>query len=230
MHIYITGGSGRNGSLAIAAALERGHTVTALLRPSSSLPARANLTILHGSPLSQRDVAHALATPRRAHAVLFTLSLPRTGDSPFAPLRPDTAPDFLSHAARTLLAALPAADAPPKLVINSALGVGDSWHALAWPLRVLFSHTPMRFGVADHAAVDGLVRREARGRFVLARAGRLTEQGEEGAEGALPVRVLPENGEGLRLMDALTRQSLARWMVMAAEQDTWDGTSPVLVN
>lgn len=232
MHIFITGGSGRNGSLAIAEALQRGHTVTALVRSPSSLAPHANLTILAGSPLDPAAVAHALVTPLRAAAVLSTLSLARTGPSPFASLRPDTLPDFLSRAASTLLAAVDAVfdqpSAAPKIIINSTLGAGDSWGSMSCVFRLLFSQTPMRFGVADHTVVDGLVRASGR-RFVLARAGRLMEQKDEGDEVAA-VRVLPDNGKGLGVADALTRQSLARWMIVAAEEDTWDGQSPVLVN
>ncbi|OAA54005.1 NAD(P)-binding domain protein [Cordyceps fumosorosea ARSEF 2679] len=231
MHIYITGGTGRNGSLAISAALDRGHTVTALVRsPTSSTPPRPGLTLVTGSPLSQADVRRALTTgPSPPSAVIFTLGLPRTSTSPFAPLRPNTPADLLSRAASTLLAAIDAIGGPaPKIVVNSTLGAGDSWAALAWPFKVLFSRTPMRFGVEDHDKVDKVVREGGR-RFVLARAGRLTEQKEEGAEPA-PVRVLPDDGKGLGFMDALTRQSLALWLVLAAEQDTWDGRSPVLVN
>lgn len=236
MHIYITGGSGRNGSLVIAEALEHGHTVTALVRDPSSMPSsHANLTVLQGSPLRQADVERALATPLRAAAVVSTLSLARTGTSPFSPLRGDTTPDFMSRATSVLLAALdasssssPQAPSSPKLIINSTLGAGDSWDSMAWAFRLLFSQTPMRFGVADHTRVDGLVRASGR-RFVMARAGRLTEQKRE-QDPVADVRVLPDNGKGLGLADALTRQSLASWLVRAAEEETWDGKAPVLVN
>ncbi|OAA74783.1 NAD(P)-binding domain protein [Akanthomyces lecanii RCEF 1005] len=233
MHIYITGGSGRNGSLVIAEALQRGHTVTALVRNPSSMPSHANLTVLQGSPLNQPDVERALATPLRASAVVSTLSLARTGTSPFSPLRGDTTLDFMSRATSVLLSALsavfsnPPASAP-KIIINSTLGAGDSWGNMAWPFRLLFSQTPMRFGVADHNLVDGLVRASGR-RFVLARAGRLTEQKKE-EDPVADVRVLPDNAKGLGVADALTRQSLARWLLRAAEEDTWDGKAPVLVN
>lgn len=234
MHIYITGGSGRNGSLTLTQALERGHTVTALVRNPASMPTHANLTVIQGSPLSQSDVERALTTPVRADAVISTLSLARTSTSPFAPLRADTTPDFMSQATRVLLSAVdaaykgqPAAE-QPKIIINSTLGAGDSWSAMSWVFRLLFSQTPMRFGVADHNVVDRLVRESGR-RFVLARAGRLAEQKKE-EEPVAPVKVLPDNGKGLGIADAVTRQSLAQWLVVAAEQSTWDGRSPVLVN
>lgn len=49
MHIFVSGGSGRNGRLVIQAALERGHSVTALVRDPSSLTPRPRLTVLKGS-------------------------------------------------------------------------------------------------------------------------------------------------------------------------------------
>lgn len=234
MHFYITGGSGRNGSLVTADALARGHTVTALVRnPSSaSLPTHANLTLIQGSPLVQSDVQRALATPTLPDSIISTLSLARTSTSPFAPLRADTTEDFMSRATTVLLAAVDAAfgsnTARPKIVINSTLGAGDSWGSMSWAFRLLFSQTPMRFGVADHNRIDGIVRRSGL-RFVLARAGRLAEQKNEG-EPVAAVKALPDNGKGLGMMDALTRQSLAQWLVAAAEQDTWDNKSPVLIN
>ncbi|KAJ6784495.1 hypothetical protein PWT90_03660 [Aphanocladium album] len=235
MHMYMTGASGRNGSLALAQVLERGHTVTALVRNPASLPAHANLTVLEGSPLRQADVERALSTPVRADAVIGTLSLARTSGSPFAPLRADTTADFMSRATRTLLAAVDAVygagdktKTTPKIVINSTLGAGDSWSSMGWAFRLLFSQTPMRFGVADHNVVDRLVRESGR-RFVLARAARLTEQKRD-EDPVAAVKVLPDNGKGLGVADAITRQSLALWLVVAAEQDSWDGKSPVLIN
>lgn len=250
MHFYITGGSGRNGSLTIAAALAASgkHTVTALVRNPSSASlqpyaANPNLTLITGSPLSQSAVVEALTTPRRPDAVISTLSLARKGTSPFAGLHPDTTPDFMSQATRILLDAINTVYSDsdsqkgtrPKIIINSTLGAGDSWSSMSWVFRLLFSYSPMRHGVADHDTVDALVR-DSGLRFVLARAGRLTEQQRDDADKepkgqtTAAVRVLPDNGKGLGVADAITRQSLAKWLVLAAEQDTWDGRSPVLIN
>lgn len=49
MHLYIAGSSGRNGRLVIEAALQSGHSVTALVRDPASLLVHPRLIILQGS-------------------------------------------------------------------------------------------------------------------------------------------------------------------------------------
>ncbi len=74
MHIFITGGSGRNGKLTIRAALSHGHTVTALIRnPSSFDLSHPNLTIVQGTPTSQASVEEALTNPTIPSAIITTL-------------------------------------------------------------------------------------------------------------------------------------------------------------
>ena len=65
--------------------------------------------------------------------------------------------------------------------------------------------------------------------FVLARAARLTERGEEKAD-LNKVKVLSDNGKGAGWMASVAREELALWLVKAAESNEWDGRSPVLVN
>ncbi|UNI19828.1 hypothetical protein JDV02_005978 [Purpureocillium takamizusanense] len=254
MHIYIAGATGRNGSLALREALDRGHTVTVLVRDpssSSSLPSPpsadpSRLTVVLGTPTSQADVERALATPRLADAVITALNPRRTSDSPFSPLRPggESPPDLLPATMRVLIAAVtrvfPSSSAgaagaagaaaaaspvapPPKLVVNSSFGVGSSWKAMLWPMKLIFSHGAMGMTLQSHNDMDALVRNSGLP-FVLARPARLVE----GAPSS--VRALPDDGTGCGWNPIITRHSASRWLVQAAESDEWDGTSPVIVN
>ncbi|KAJ6441778.1 TrkA-N domain-containingdehydrogenase [Purpureocillium lavendulum] len=243
MHIYIAGASGRNGRLVLQEALERGHTVTALVRTPSSLPPHPNLTVISGTPASQADVERGLVTPRPAAAVITALGARRTSDSPFAPLRPDDSPpDLLASTTRVLLAAIArvfsssesdggpdsktassSMPAPPKVVANSSFGAGSSWAAMTWPMKLIFSHGAMRLSLQGHNDMDGLVRGSGLP-FVLARPARLVD----GAPSA--VRALPDKGHGCGWNPVITRHSAARWLVQAAESDQWDGIAPVIVN
>lgn len=54
MHIFIAGATGRNGRLALAAALAHNHSVTVLVRDPASLPSHPNLTIIQGTPLDTK--------------------------------------------------------------------------------------------------------------------------------------------------------------------------------
>lgn len=230
MHIFMTGGSGRNGILTIRVALSRGHSVTALVRNPSTFPLaqHPNLILVEGTPTSQLSVQSALtAASTLPDAVITTLSLRRTSDSPFAPLSPDTDPNFLSAAMRALIDAVHAeytdAARMPKVVINSSVGVGDSWAAMSLPFKALFSISSMRFGLRDHGSAQAIL--EASGLpFVLARPVRLTESD------AAPVREFASTGEGLSWNPSVSRASVAEWLVDAAEDGRWDGTAPVLAN
>lgn len=227
MHIFVIGGTGRNGSLAIQEALSRGHTVTALVRnPSAtSLLSHANLTLVKGTPTSQADVLAGLTTPEPPKVIILALAQVRTSESPFAALRPDTTPDFLTSSMRVLLASISQANLPykPKLVINSAQGAGSSWRSMNLPGKIIFSHGSMGIGLKDHNNLDQLVR-DSGLPFVSPRPCMLAE-GD-----AKDVKVWPEDGKGCAWMPSITRASVGKWLVDAAESSEWDGKAPVITN
>ena len=223
MHIYITGGSGRNGSLAIKAALEKGHTITALVRNPSKIAPQTGLYLVKGIPQSASDVRKALTTPKSPSAILYTLNAPRTTESPFSPLRPDSPADLLSSTVAVLLSAISELDISPKIVVNSTQGIGSSWSKMIFPVRMLFKHSTMMVAITDHNRVDAMVRASSLN-FVLARPTRLVE-------GPItPVRVWPDDGTGSPWFGSITRESVALWMVNAAESAEWDRKAPVITN
>ncbi|KAF5019319.1 hypothetical protein F66182_8676 [Fusarium sp. NRRL 66182] len=227
MHVFVIGGTGRNGSLAVQEALSRGHTVTALVRNTTSakLPSHANLTLIQGTPTSESDITKALAAPQPPQAIITALAQVRTTESPFAALHPETTPDFLAVSMRALVGAISQANlsAKPKIIVNSAQGAGSSWPSMNLPGKMIFSHGSMGIGLRDHNEVDRLVR-ESGLPFVLARPVLLTE-GE-----AQAVRVWPDDGKGCAWMPKITRASVAKWLIDAVESSAWDGTAPVLTN
>lgn len=184
-----------------------------------------------GSPTSQPDVEAALTTPEPPAAIITALNPRRTSENPFSPLSSDSPPDLLASTAGTLLAAIshalpPASSAdvkPPKIVVNSSMGVGDSWRAMAWPMRLVFRHSTMRVTLQDHGRMDALIRNSGLP-FVLARPARLLDGG------ASDVRALPDDGSGAGWNPTVTRGSVATWLVDAAESTQWDGMSPVIIN
>ncbi|KAF4439741.1 hypothetical protein F53441_12486 [Fusarium austroafricanum] len=227
MHFLFIGGTGRNGSLAVQEALSRGHTVTALVRNTNTnkLPSNPNLTLIQGVPTSESDIIKAVTTPQTPQVVITALAQVRVTESPFAALHPDTTTDFLAVSMRALLAAIDQAglNPKPKIVVNSAQGAGSSWRSMNLPGKMIFSHGSMGIGLKDHNQVDRLVR-ESGLKFVLSRPVMLAE-GE-----AQPVKVWPDDGKGCAWMPKITRESLAKWLVDAAESNEWDGQSPVLSN
>ncbi|EKJ74363.1 hypothetical protein FPSE_05434 [Fusarium pseudograminearum CS3096] len=226
MHFLIIGATGRNGSLAVQEALSRGHTVTALVRNTTTakLPSHSNLILVQGVPTSESDITKALTTPQHPRVVITALAQVRVTESPFAALRPDTTPDFLALSMTALIAAINNLNSPkPKIVVNSAQGAGSSWSSMNLPGKMIFSHGTMGMGLKDHNVVDRLVR-ESGLVFVLSRPVMLAE-GE-----AKPVKVWPDDGKGCAWMPKITRESVGKWLVDAAESSEWDGKAPVLSN
>lgn len=232
MHLLLIGATGRNGRFALDAALANSHTVTALIRESSKskLPQHPNLTVVYGSASSSTDLAKALTTPSPPQAIISTLNLRRVSESPFAAPSPDSPNDLLIQSMRALVEAIQSTSSgqTPKIVINSMQGVGDSAGSLIWPIRALFHHSNMTYTLDGHEELDAFVRGSGLN-FVLARAARLTERGEEKAD-LNKVKVLSDNGKGAGWMASVAREELALWLVKAAESNEWDGRSPVLVN
>jgi hypothetical protein len=227
MHFLIIGATGRNGSLAVQESLSRGHTVTALVRNTTTakLPSHSNLTLVQGAPTSESDIIKALTTPQPPQVVITALAQVRVTESPFAALRPDTTPDFLAISMMALIAAMNNSNLPskPKIIVNSAQGAGSSWRSMNFPGKMLFSHGSMGIGLKDHNEVDRLVR-ESGLVFVLSRPVMLTE-GED-----RPVKVWPDDGKGCAWMPKITRASVGKWLIDAAESNEWDGQAPVLSN
>lgn len=231
MHILLLGATGRNGHLIAQSALSRSHTIVALVRDPSTatlnLPSHPNLTLIRGNPTSQPDLLTALhASPSAPQAVIIALGHRRLGASPFAARAPDSPADLLALTATSLIAAVRSLNlaSPPKMIINSSLGVGSSWSGMSLPFRFVFSHaSSMKLALEDHARVDALVR-ESGMPFVLARAAALKD-GDAAA-----VREWDDNGKGAPWIPSITRESLAEWLVDAAEKDEWDGRAPVITN
>ncbi|KAK5997294.1 hypothetical protein PT974_02649 [Cladobotryum mycophilum] len=244
MHIFISGASGRNGRIVLQEALDKGHTVTVLVRNPDSLTPHPNLTILKGkkerntplpssifyilSPVSWNP----LLPIRRRKGTLITHPPLRHPHDPQPPPHerkplcapgPGLSPDLLESTTKTLLSAIrgtPFAE-PPKIVVNSLFGAGSSWPNMSFPLRFVMHHSTMKLTIKDHNKVDALVR-ESGLPFVLARPARLTE-------GAVTkVKVWPDDGAGCGWNPSISRDSLGKWMVHAAESNEWDGKSPVL--
>ncbi|KAF7545093.1 hypothetical protein G7Z17_g9432 [Cylindrodendrum hubeiense] len=228
MHILLLGATGQNGQLIVKSALANSHTVTALVRDpsSSSLPKDANLTVVAGSPTSQSDLETALRSPCPPSSIIVALGHRRAGSSPFSPPAPGSQHDLFETSIKALISAIKTVGFanPPKLVINSSQGVGPSWKSMAFPVRFVFSHSPaMRIGLEDHARMDAIVR-ESGLPFVLARPPMLVDGP------AQDVRVWPDAGNGTSWMPKITRESLAAWLVGAAEKDEWNGKAPVITN
>ncbi|KAJ4349143.1 hypothetical protein N0V95_004838 [Ascochyta clinopodiicola] len=219
--VLVIGGSGRTGKLAIEELLLRDHEVTALVRKPEAMQAeiKAGLKTVTGTPLNPDDVRNAF-NESKPEVVIVTLSAPRAGDSPFAAV---VAPPRLMADSTANVVAVMKEFSTPKIVIMQAFGVAESWVNMNCVMQLLMKKSNMIYQYDDH----NLVAKETKAsgeKYIMVRPSRLVE-GE-----AKDIKEYPDHGRGVPALAAITRTSVAKFLVDAAEQGKWDNTAPVIAN
>lgn len=220
--VLMIGGSGRTGKLVIEELLQRHHDVTALVRNSNSVETQvqAGLKTVVGTPTNIEDVRKAFIQSK-PDVIIVTLSAPRAGDSPFAAnISP---PRLMADSTANVVAVMKEATNSPKIVIMQAFGVGESWTNMHCVLRLLMSKSNMIYQYDDH----NLVTKETKSSgedYVFVRPARLVE-GD-----AQDVKEWVNHGKGVPMMAAITRGTVAKFLVDAAENSSWDNSAPVITN
>lgn len=226
MRILILGGSGRTGSLAIAEALARNHSVTALIRRPDALPPQPSLSIITGTPLNHADVSKAFANAPKSDpikAVISTLNTGRTSDSPWAKIT--SSPNLMADSVRNTLAVMKEYGVK-KIVVLGTNGVGSSREYSGWFFNWIVDHSSLKITFDDHYEVQKLLEAEAEkdGEFkwVDVRATGLSN-GEK-----KEVKEFGNEGKGVGWF--VSRKSVAGFMLDAVEGSQWDGQNPVISN
>lgn len=171
-----------------------------------------------GSVLSQDDMDRAFtASSDPVDAVVGFLNATRTSDMPWAkPLAP---PRFMADSAANAVASLRKystnSTQKPRIVILSALGVGDSLQVTPLILRLLVKHTNLGVAYKDHNLVDSEIEANCGDEidWTLARAVMLGGNGKE-------VKAIKGNQKGAS--SSISRQSCAEWLVDVAAGEKGD--------
>src|SRR5215475_1594535 len=129
MKLIVLGASGGCGRWLSQLAAERGHRVTALVRPTTSFVAPAGVTVRRGDILDP-DTIEAAVTGE--DIVFSCLGLRRAEPSPWARLL--SPPDLMSKMARILIAAM-RQQRIQRLMVMSAKSVSASLAQLNQPVR-----------------------------------------------------------------------------------------------
>lgn len=240
MQILVLGGSGRTGKLVIEEALQRGHTITALVRYPDAAESDPRLTVVKGrhiplnstfplaatdndsgSPTSEADLVEAFkATATPPAAVIVTLNATRASDSPFAaPLAP---PRMMADSNANAIAVMKQYGVR-KIVTMSAFGVADSAANANCLLKLVLRKTNMKYQFEDHDLVDAEVKKSGVD-YVLVRPVMLVEGDTQ------TVKEFGNEGLGVGIMSKITRRTVANFLVDAAEKSSWDRTTPVISN
>lgn len=206
MKIIVIGASQGTGGLAVKQALARGHEVTAFSRSPDKLGVRDDkLRLVAGSFHDAAAVDNAVP----GHdAVLLTAGV--NSMSVFKEI-----PDYFSRGTALVIAAMKKSGVK-RLVVLSALGVGDSRSLMAPPLRILLIDWILKRAYRDHEVQERMVK-DSGLEWVIARPTRLTDQ---------PAGAKYKKTKAIEHVPSkISRADVAAFLVDAAEHDDWVGAA-----
>jgi uncharacterized protein YbjT (DUF2867 family) len=155
LKLLVLGPSGGIGGWLVRLAAERGHDVTALVRPAARLDAPPSVRVVRGQPLDGGVLDAALEGQT---AVASCVGLRRAGKSPYAPLR--SPENLVELVMRALVPAMERASVR-RLVAVSAAGVGDSMTQLSVPMRWLVTRGNIGVAYKDLERAEAVLRASA---------------------------------------------------------------------
>ncbi|KAL9057794.1 MAG: hypothetical protein Q9162_002135 [Coniocarpon cinnabarinum] len=162
---------------------------------------------------------------QKPDVVLVTLNAPRQSDNP---LSKSIAPPRLMTTSITNALQTMEVHQVPGIVIMQAFGVGSSYNNNNFLMRLILSKTEMSKQFDDHNAVDAAVRAvspDGSVSWTMLRPAMLA------GEGTKAVRVLGDEGEDAGWFPSISRESVARFMVVeCAEEGKWGMRTPVICN
>ena len=189
MKLLVLGATGNTGIQVVEQALQRGHSVVAVVRSPGKVTPRPNLTVIEGDVTKVEDLAAAMAG---VDAVIGTLG-PRD-------LKPTT---IYSDSTRALIAAMKQSGVKRMIMVTAALLFdmkGLVPRFLGWLLRN---------GMSDARRLEALVR-DSGLEWTIVRPPRLTNKKLIGRYREA-VDALPENG------GVISRADTAHWLLETAE-------------
>lgn len=202
MHILVIGASQGTGSLAVRDALNLGHEVTAFARSPEKLALKhKNLHLFAGDFHQAASVEKAVAGK---DAVIITASA--TSLKAFK-----ENPNYFSQGTAHVISAMKT-HGVKRLVVLSALGVGDSRPLLNIIARFLLVHFLLRLPYADHERQEKMVK-ESGLDWVIVRPGRLLDGA---AKGNIIKKTTIE-----ALPSSISRADVASFLVEAAIKPDW---------
>ncbi|HEX6048203.1 MAG TPA: NAD(P)H-binding protein [Gemmatimonadaceae bacterium] len=151
MRLLVLGASGGVGRWLTRFAAEGGHEVTALVRPTATFDAPANVRVIRGDVL---DAATLAAAVQGQDAVASCLGLRRASKAPWAALK---SPPDLTACVTASLVPIMERSGPRRIVAISAGGVAESITQLSAPVRWLVSAGNVAVAYRDLAEMERLL-------------------------------------------------------------------------
>lgn len=208
MKVLVLGATGGTGRLIVHDALEKGHSVVALVRSKASAPDLPGADIIEGNARDEGALMRALDG---CDAVVSSLG---TGVSPFSEV------SVLTEATRALLPAMTRSGVR-RLICISALGVGDSRGHGGFVFDRLFQPLLLRHAYKDKGRQEAAIRASSLD-WVIVRPARLTDDPARGSFRAVADLAGINGGK-------IARADVARFVVEQLATDTWLKQTPLLL-
>ena len=208
MKVLVLGATGGTGRLIVHDALEKGHSVVALVRSKARALDFPGADLIEGDACDEGALMRAL---KGCDAVVSSLG---TGVSPFSEV------SVLTEATRALLPAM-SRSGVRRLVCISALGVGDSRGHGGFVFDRLFQPLLLRYAYKDKGCQEAAIRTSSLD-WVLVRPAMLTNDPARGSVRAI-VDLADVNG------GKVARADVAQFVVEQLAKDTWLKQTPVLL-
>ena len=208
MKLLVLGATGGTGRLIVHDALEKGHSVVALIRSKASAPDLPGADIIEGDA---RDAGALMRALDGCDAVVSSLG---TGLSPFSEV------SLLTEATHELIPAM-GRSGVRRLVCISALGVGDSRGHGGFVFDRLFMPLLLRHAYKDKGRQEAAIRASSLD-WVIVRPAMLTNDPARGSLRAIADLAGVNGGK-------VARADVARFVVEQLATNTWLKQTPVLM-
>ncbi len=156
MKIFLLGATGRTGKHILAMALQRGHTVHALVRNKQKIKlSHPHLHLLEGDPADKTKLNEAM---QDCGAIINALNISRTSDWPWSKLK--TPKDFLSTVGKHITELAPAHSISRYLFI-SAWGVAETKKDIPGWFRWFIDNSNIRYPYLDHERQEAIIKQSS---------------------------------------------------------------------
>ena len=208
MKVLVLGATGGTGRLIVHDALEKGHSVVALVRSKARAPDLPGADMIEGDARDEGSLTRALDG---CDAVISSLG---TGLSPFREV------SVLTDATRALVPAM-TRKGVRRLVCISALGVGDSRGHGGFVFDRLFLPLLLRHAYKDKGRQEAAIRASSLD-WVIVRPAMLINNPARGSLRAVSDLAGVSGGK-------IARADVARFVVEQLATDTWLRRTPVIL-
>lgn len=215
MKILIYGISGRTGRLTAQEALKRGHKVVGIARNPSAINL-SGVEIVEGTPYHSDTVEKAISG---CDAVISTLNLFPASQSMFA--RITTPLDVMSVAMKNTVDQMKERGIN-RIILMTALGVGDSYHYIPWSFKFLMKISNIRYAYLDHDRQEKVLEKSGLD-WTIVRPVMLTDR-----TGDLSIITTAEGNGNIK--KSITREAVASFMLDCVEKGLYIHRKPGISN